>query len=625
MRRIVSLAVFAVLALPVSAQAVAPRFSAPVKLDERGGTEPRVTVLGNDHRFVVTTTAHDGATVYRSADRGATWAKTEAPPPGQTRDTIDVDVVAMQDGRILASELDLAGINFPSAVSDDEGASWIQAHGANQLADQDRQWFAVGPKDPDTGKNRVYLLYHNLASGFGNHNMLVATSTDGGETFGPPVPTTVPGQDAYTDLQCADSGGPSSIAVNQRTGRIYVFFTTRAAPLGPIDGGGCASRPIEVNIVSGTRVWVSSSPDGSAGSWTPSLAVDDSPTGQVVSMQLAYGALDNQGGVWVAYPETPQPYPDLTGAAVKLVHADADMKAWSKPVTLVPAGGPGSLLVHLAVGDPGKVDVAYFKGEGALDKPGWYPHVIQSLNAGGDAPSLTDTKLTDTATYAESATLMMGACSDPDDPAAGIENGFTCDRSTDVWGIALDGDCNLTVTWPGVENDLAGEPGAGTYVATQTGGSRLCGAAEGGGGAAPAGGSGNPQAQFCHDESAPRVTRSRRRIHGSRRRLRVTGRAFDRGCVDGKPDQPIRGTIRRVEVAVAREVGSRCAFLSARGVAGRPRPCRRFRFLRARGTAHWRLALRGHFKPGPYRLSVRAIDARGNTTSVRHRIRFRIR
>jgi hypothetical protein len=613
MVRILCLAVLATLASAGSALAAAPVFGPPVKLDARGGTEPRVTVLGNDHRFVVTTTEGSGATVFRSADRGASWAKTAADLPGQTQDTIDVDIVALSDNRILASELDLAGINFPSAVSDDEGASWTQAIGSTQLADQDRQWFAVGPKDPATGKNRVYLLYHNLASGFGNHNMLVATSTDGGQTFGPPVPTTVPGQDAYADLQCADSGGPSSIAVNQKTGRIYVFFTTRAAPLGPIDGGGCASRPIEVNIVSGTRVWVTSSPDGSAGSWTPSLAVDDSSTGQVVSMQLAYGTLDNQGGVWVAYPETPNPYPDLTGAAVKVTHADADMKAWSKPQTLVPAGGPGSLLVHLAVGDPGKLDVAYFKGEGMADKPGWYPHVIQSLDGGA---TVTDTKLSDQATYAESATLMMGACSDPDDPAAGIENGFTCDRSTDVWGIAMDADCNLTVTWPGKKNDLAPDAD-GTYVATQTGGSRLCGPADED--------SGNPQAQFCHDDAAPQVTRGRGQIAATRRQIRIHGRATDRGCVDDKPGQVVHGTITRVQVAVARLVRDRCAFLSAGGREGAPRLCRRTRFLTARGTERWRLRIHGHFRPGRYRMYVRAFDRTRNRSAVGRRVRFRIR
>ena len=32
----------------------------------------------------------------------------------------------------------------------------------------------------------------------------------------------VPGDDAYSDLQCADSGGPSTIFANQRDGTVYV-------------------------------------------------------------------------------------------------------------------------------------------------------------------------------------------------------------------------------------------------------------------------------------------------------------------------------------------------------------------------------------------------------------------
>jgi hypothetical protein len=574
-----------------------------------------VTIAPNDHRFVITSGSGSAAEVFRSTDRGKTWAKTESPPPGQVQPTIDTDIVSFPSGRILGSELDTAGLNFPGGFSDDEGKTWTASHGSNMLADQDRQWYAVGPN------NHVYLLYHNLASGFASHNMWVSTSTDGGATFGPPVPTTLPGSDAWSDLQCADSGGPSSIAVNQKTGRIYVFFTTRGAPVGGVDTGGCGSRPIEVNIVSGTRVWVATSPDGSPGTWTDSLAVDDSATGQVVSMQLAYGTLDNQGNPWVAYPETPKPYPNLAGAAVKVVHSDPDLKSWSKPVTLVPAGGPGSLLVHLVVGDPGKLDVAYFKGEGPEDKPGWYLHVVQTLDALDPNPTVTDTKVADFASYAEPAELMMGACSgDPDqNPAAGIENGFTCDRSTDVWGVAMDADCNLTVTWPGRNNDISGDAG-GTYVTTQNGGSRVCGADT------PAsGGSGNPQGQFCHDVSAPQVTRKRGDINARRRRIVLHGKATDRGCVNNVPNQPVKGTIRAVKVAVARQVGAKCAFISARGRLGRPTACARPRFLTAHGTNAWSLTLKGRFPRGTYRMYVRGIDRQGNVTPIRRPVRFRVR
>ena len=58
----------------------------------------------------------------------------------------------------------------------------------------------------------MYLLFHNLASGNVQHNMFVSTSKDGGATFGPPIPITLPPGEAYRDLQCADSGGPSTIS-----------------------------------------------------------------------------------------------------------------------------------------------------------------------------------------------------------------------------------------------------------------------------------------------------------------------------------------------------------------------------------------------------------------------------
>src|SRR3954451_2151654 len=361
--RSIGLVVLAILAgalMAAPARAEDPLTLNTVKLAgiDGSGTEPRMTVGPDNMRYAITSTKRSGGRtiVYRSIDQGATWQKTPGDPV-QANATIDVDVVAMPTGRILGSELDEAGLNFPSSYSDDSGVSWTESRGSTRLADQDRQWFAVGPDTDHNGKPNVYLLYHNLGSGLANHNMFVATSTDGGETFGPPVPTTLPGDTAYADLQCADSGGPSDIQVNPQTGRIYVFFTTRAGTqVAPgQDLGGCSAMPLEFNIVNATRVWVASSPNGLPGTWKQSLAVDDAGTGQVVSMQLAYGALDNRGGVYVAYPESPKQYPELGGAAVKLVWqspgpdgAPADGK-WSAPVTLVPPSDPaagGTNLVH---------------------------------------------------------------------------------------------------------------------------------------------------------------------------------------------------------------------------------------------------------------------------------------
>src|SRR3954469_20871545 len=362
-----------------SAQALDPPTFHTVKIaDKVGGgypwTEPRIAVGPDGKYWAVTNTEDDNATAYvfSSADKGNTFKKAEAPIAGQTVPSPDVDIVVLPTGRIIASELHDAGINFPTSFSDDGGKTWTASQGATQLADQDRQWFAHGPKDPSTGEYPVYLLYHNLASGQAQHNMFVSTSTDSGATFGPPIPITLPGEDAYSDLQCADSGGPSTIFVNQKNGTIYAEYTTRAAPTpAGVDLGGCATaaagQPFEFNIVAGTRVWLAQSTDGGL-TWTNSLAVDDAATGQIVSMQIAYAGLDTAGNIYVAYPESPlgKQYPNYEGAGVKYKMArpakDGNL-TWPKDGKTLAAAdpnAPGHVLVHVAIGDPGQLMAAYW-------------------------------------------------------------------------------------------------------------------------------------------------------------------------------------------------------------------------------------------------------------------------
>src|SRR5947209_7042474 len=301
-RRFRPAALVAALAVAPAARADGPMSFTTVKLSgAAGSTEPRITVAPDGTRYLDTNDTSGNEVVYRSVDEGNSWVKTPGSPP-QASATIDVDVIAMPTGRILASELDTAGLNFPTGTSDDGGKTWTESIGP-RLADQDRQWFASG-------------------------------------------------------------------------------------------------QPLEFNIVNATRVWVATSPDGTPGSWKDYLAVDDAASGQVVSMQLAYGALDNHGGVYVAYPESPKPYPDIGGAAIKLVYQKQDPAGdlpgqWSKPITLVPPRPDGSLgttLVHLAVGDPGKIAVAYFRAAAVpgAPKPVWYTHVLHSLNVLDADPTLAD-------------------------------------------------------------------------------------------------------------------------------------------------------------------------------------------------------------------------------------------
>jgi hypothetical protein len=492
--------------VPSSAAApVAPVYGPAIKLDQAtGGSEPRVTVAPNGHRYVISNLTSGTAKLWQSVNDGKSWQSVANTFPNQTSPTIDVDVVTTRTGRIIATELDFGGINFITGYSDDGGKTWTASTGT-QYADQDRQWLAVGPDDPQSHQPRVYMLWHNLGSGAADHNTFVATSTDGGATFGPPVPTTLPGDDSWIDLQCADSGGPSNLMVNQQTGQIYAVFGTRAAPLG-VDVGGCGASfvpgPFEINIVAATRVWIATSTDGSPGSWHSSLAVDDAAANKIVGMQLAPGAVDRSGNVYVLYPESLNAYPDYSGAAIKLVHAPADLSKWSAPVTVAPTGGAGHLLPHIIAGEAGKIDYAYFTGVDRAGKtPAWYIDAGQSLNALDPSPAFASVRLSNVATYSGTASTLMGACNTgPTQPA----NGFNCNRSTDVWGMALDASCNAVVTWPGVNNDAnPRNQGSGTYVASQTGGNSVCGQATASAAATPSA-SPSPPLPLTGTESPPR-------------------------------------------------------------------------------------------------------------------------
>jgi hypothetical protein len=447
----VALAGLALTSSPSGAAVAKPAFTTVKIPGTSGSSEPRVAVANKDVRWAVTNATNGDEAVYRSYD-GVHWLQTTT-PPGQTQPTTDVDVITLPSGRVFTSELDFTGINFINTYTDDNGESWQTATGST-FADTDRQWFAAGPN------NTVYMLFHNLLSGAAQHNMFVSTSTDGGATFLPPIPVTRPGDQSYLDLQCSDSGGPSGISVNQKTGQVYVFFGSRSSPV-----GGCAAQPVEVNVVAANRQWVITAPAGSTTnplSWTESLAVDNTASGKIVGMQLAGGGLDDAGNVYVAYPESPNAYPNYDGAAIKVVHAPANLSSWSTPFVVEPPGGAGHILPLVVGGDAGKIGLTYYSGKAGGT---WVSDSAQVLNALSAKPTVTHTQLSDVVVEKGTASSLMGACLSG--PTATL-NGFACGRSTDVNGLAIDSCGKMIAIWPaqaGVSE--------GTYTSQQVSGPTL--------------------------------------------------------------------------------------------------------------------------------------------------------
>jgi hypothetical protein len=626
-----------VLVAAASAYALDPPTFNTVKISGQAGgglpwTEPRIAV-GPDGKYWAATNVDDSAgTVFAfgSSDKGKSFHKAPAPIAGQTSPTPDVDMIALPSGRLISSELDDAGINFPTSYSDDGGKTWTASVGATQLADQDRQWFTYGPKDKASGQYPVYLLYHNLASGQAQHNMFVSTSTDSGATFGPPIPITLPGDDAYSDLQCADSGGPSTIFVNQNDGTIYAEFTTRASPTPAGDFGGCATaaagQPFEFNIVAATRVWLAQSTDGGL-TWTNSLAVDDAATGQIVSMQVAYAGLDTSGRIYVAYPESPlgKIYPHYEGAGVKYKFAapkkDGKLK-WSAARTFAAAdaNAPGHVLVHMTVGEPGQLMGVYWTGEPRSGTtPVWHMTAAETNNGLAAHPAVTEARISNVPTDVGTAQLLMGACVDAG-PISGVISGLACNRSPDVFGVALDpSTCRTTIVWPAVnvkndpsttsdDNTFAPGSDPGTFVSTQNGGPTLCGKHRGVKGQSGGG-------KSCRDKVPP-VSRFARKRSIARRRLHFSGKSHDKGC-KGANGVVVAGRIGRVLVSVARVRGKTkhqtCAFLTSKRTLAPFRSCRKPVLLRAHGRSKWSITLTPKGLPrGNYRVVVRAVDASKN-------------
>jgi uncharacterized repeat protein (TIGR01451 family) len=109
--------------------------------------------------------------------------------------------------------------------SSDGGATWTTTTIANVVPNPiDRPWIDVYPKlsatatITNTSQTRVYLEYHTFTDG----QTYLNTSTNGGGTFGPPVPASIGTNSALPDSNC--NTVPSGVVVDQQTGTAYALW-----------------------------------------------------------------------------------------------------------------------------------------------------------------------------------------------------------------------------------------------------------------------------------------------------------------------------------------------------------------------------------------------------------------
>ena len=459
-----ALAVFACLTPCATAARIS--FSPPVKLAGAApGTEPRLAVGPGKQMWAMTNDEQSGMPVVFGAKDGAAWTRTAGEfPAGGFKNS---EIVITPGGRLIGVAPDGTGLGLVVAYSDDRGRSWQTSTGVDVI-DQERPWLAVGPVDSVTHEPRVYLLFHNFVTGPVLHNMFVATSVDGGRSFGPPVAVALPGSAAYNDLQCASSGAPSGIAVDQNTGQVYISFGTRSSAL-----GGCGSffGAPALSLVGETRIWVATSPDATTGSWETNLAADAGT--RTVSASYEPIAVDPSGDVYVAYAQTANPYPDFSEASVRYVWSPPGAQRWSRPVTVAPGRPVGHYDPSIVAAGRGNLGLAYYTGSQRPDRePLWFVDVAVVRNAEDAQPVVKEARVADLPAYSGTPDAMAGSCGTR--LTNGIESGLLCEGAASVWGLALDVRCRLVVAFPTVANDGPGSD-PGTFVATQHAGPSVCG------------------------------------------------------------------------------------------------------------------------------------------------------
>ncbi|WP_033208638.1 Ig-like domain-containing protein [Patulibacter americanus] len=119
----------------------------------------------------------------------------------------------------------------------------------------------------------------------------------------------------------------------------------------------------------------------------------------------------------------------------------------------------------------------------------------------------------------------------------------------------------------------------------------------------------------CVDTTAPRT--SGVKVAVKARRLTITGKATDVTCSAAKTRAKAAGTVKSVQVTLAKTVGKRARFVRGNGKLSKPMPKDSGVALVAKGTSSWTLKPGGKLAAGRYALTIEAYDAAGNVSTTK--------
>jgi hypothetical protein len=283
---------------------------------------------------------------YWSKDNGKTWHFSDRtlPPSGVPGSGFsDPDFAIDTAGNVYISEINLA--NVAASKSTDSGKTY-ELQNFFSMVMTDRQWMAADKK------NVVYMVGNAFAGGtfpsdpVGNQGHILIKSTDGGETFGDAIP---------------DDGGLGDILVDQSDGTLYEAHLTE-----------------EGLFMHAFR-----------------QARDDKfkPDRNLIAGKVAMGShwpffdLDDRGNLYITWDETGD---GDRPAGVYYSYSTDRGNTWSEALR-VDDNDHTDLWPWLAVGDPGKVAIAWLEADKKLPDNdaetsgdhGWRIVAAQTLNGLG--------------------------------------------------------------------------------------------------------------------------------------------------------------------------------------------------------------------------------------------------
>jgi hypothetical protein len=399
--------------------------------------------IGPKHEVYVTTPGEGGAVLAKSTNRGATWTKlkTVVPPadsPGTFTSGGDSEVAVAKDGTVYVGDLDLDGIQV--SKSTDGGKTFPLQTFVGSTAD--REWLATdGPHG-----EYVYVVWHELATG----TMLVATSSDGAQTFSTPFPIY---SNPETVVQSAHNGTSIGQINVDHHGRAFVTYGVSRLTTTDTTYGSPPITTIKISVKAReATTWTD---------YTVNPGADDANYGNFW-MAAAADSADNLYAVYSGYAHKGQPM------HVWLQESTDHGATWTAPYAVdkvLPGADGQDLFGWVAGGGPGVAVVSWYhtaapnKDAAKID---WTVPVAQVRGLKSGKPQLIYGVASDHSIHNGPICTLGLFC--------GVLPGSADDRSLlDFFKVAVDPDGTAEVTWSD-NNRIDGDAKTGVGFARQVGG-----------------------------------------------------------------------------------------------------------------------------------------------------------